>query len=81
VPDLATHWFSFYDNPTLTRLSHQAEVTMNPARRQQLYFRIQQIWAQTTPYYALYLDGVSTKVHGFSQNPLGFFQLQGVTKS
>jgi len=78
-------WFSFYNNPTLTRLSHQAEITINPAKRKQLYFRIQRIWAQASPYYALYyplyIDGVNPKVHGFSQNPLGFFQLQGVTKS
>jgi peptide/nickel transport system substrate-binding protein len=78
-------WFSFYNNPTLTKLSHQAELTIDPAKRKQIYYRIQRIWAQDTPYYAVfypqYIDAVSLKVHGFSQNPLGFFQLQGVTKS
>lgn len=78
-------WFSFYNNPTISKLSHQAEVTINPAKRKQLYYRIQQIWAHDTPYFALYyplyIDAVSSKVHGFSQIPLGYFQLQGVTKS
>jgi peptide/nickel transport system substrate-binding protein len=78
-------WFSYYNNPTITKLSHRAETTINPAQRKQLYYRIQQIWANDSPYYALYyplfIDAVSTKVHGFSQIPLGYFQLKGVTKS
>jgi len=32
-------------------------------------------------YYIPYINAVSTKVHGFSENPLGYFNLQGVTKS
>jgi peptide/nickel transport system substrate-binding protein len=78
-------WFSFYNSPAITKLSHQAERSTSAATRKQLYFHIQRIWAQDTPYFALYypkyIDAVSTKVHGFSQIPLGYFNLRGVTKS
>jgi peptide/nickel transport system substrate-binding protein len=78
-------WFSFYNSPQITTLSHQAERSTSAAARKQLYFHIQRIWANDTPYFALYypkyIDAVSTKVHGFSQIPLGYFNLRGVTKS
>jgi peptide/nickel transport system substrate-binding protein len=67
------------------KLSQQAEQASDPATRQKLYFQIQQIWSQETHiialYYVPFVNAVSTKVHGFSENPLGYFNLQGVTKS
>ena len=44
-----------------------------------------EIFAQEVPFlylvYVPFINGVSNKVHGFAQNPLGYFVLQGVTKS
>jgi peptide/nickel transport system substrate-binding protein len=81
----AKSFYSWYNNPQLIQLSHQAEQSDNPDQRQQLYFKIQQIWEKQQWIYALtyspFVNGVSNRVHGFSENPLGYFNLQGVTKS
>jgi ABC-type transport system substrate-binding protein len=68
----------------LTTLTHRAERTANQATRKELYYRIQSIWAQQTPFYALYnepfVNVVNAKVSGFKENPLGYLVLQGVHK-
>jgi peptide/nickel transport system substrate-binding protein len=78
-------FFTWYNNPTVSRLSEQAEQSNDNATRQKLYYQIQQIWYQQQWFLALYyspfVNGVSNKVHGFSENPLGYFNLAGVTKS
>jgi len=78
-------WYTGYNSPRITRLSHQAEQSNDPSTRQRLYARIQEIEAADSPfftlYYAPFVNAVSTHVHGFSENPLGYFELQGVTKS
>lgn len=77
--------FSFYNNPQMTKLSYQAEGTNDPTARKRLYFKIQELWAHDSPYYALYyapfVNAVNPHVHGFSELPLGYFNLRGVTKS
>jgi peptide/nickel transport system substrate-binding protein len=76
---------SVYNNPRLTSLSRQAERTADPAKRKQLYFQIQSIVADQVPFITTvnvpFVNAVSKKVHGFFENPLGYFALQGVTKS
>jgi peptide/nickel transport system substrate-binding protein len=76
---------TWYDNPTLIKLSHEAEQISDPATRQKLYFQIQQIWSQENHIIALYdvpyVNAVSARLHGFGENPLGYFNLEGVTKS
>jgi peptide/nickel transport system substrate-binding protein len=76
---------TYYNNPEAIKLSQQAEQSTDPAKRKSLYYQIQQIWAKDAPFLALfyqpYINGVSSKVHGFSENPLGYFNLMGVTKS
>lgn len=78
-------FFTWYNNPTLAGLSRQAERTNNQAKRKQLYFKIQQIFAQQVPFFPLfyvpYVNAVSNNVRGFSENPLGYFNLQGVRKT
>jgi peptide/nickel transport system substrate-binding protein len=83
---LGSHsFYSWYDNPTLTSLSQRAEQSNDLATRQKLYYQIQQIWSQETHlvalYYVPFVNAVNSKVHGFSENPLGYFNLAGVTKS
>jgi peptide/nickel transport system substrate-binding protein len=78
-------FLTWYDNPKMISLSQQAEQTTDEATRKQLYYQIQQIWANDQHFWALYylpyINAVSNHVHGFSENPLGYFNLQGVTKS
>jgi len=81
----ANAFYTNYDNPQLISLSHQAEQTNDSATRRRLYYQIQQLWAQNVPfvalYYAPFVNAVNSKVQGFHENPLGYFNLQGVHKS
>jgi hypothetical protein len=47
--------------------------------------KIQQVFMQKIPFYPLFyvpfVNAVASNVHGFSENPLGYFNLEGVTKS
>ncbi len=85
-PAIGGHsFYTWYNNPQMASLSRQAEQTNDSATRQNLYYKIQELWAQDQPFFALYynpfVNAVNKKVHGFSENPLGYFNLQGVTKS
>jgi peptide/nickel transport system substrate-binding protein len=78
-------YYTQYNNPTLTKLSQLAEVTSDPAKRTQIYYQIQQIFSQQVPFFYIayipFLNAVNNHVHGFGENPLGYFILKGVTKS
>ena len=81
----ANSFFTYYGDPSVIKLNTRAEQTNDAATRKTLYSQIQKAWAAAAPimplYYIPYINAVSTKVHGFSENPLGYFNLQGVTKS
>jgi len=81
----AKSFYTFYNNPAISNLSHQAEQSNDSATRQRLYYQIQQVWAQDVPFLALYyspfVNAVSSHVQGFHETPLGYFALQGVHKS
>lgn len=78
-------YYTQYDNPTLVKLVHEGEASRDPAVRKAIYYQIQEIFAQQVPFFYLTYDplinAVNDHVHGFGQNPLGYFILQGVTKS
>jgi peptide/nickel transport system substrate-binding protein len=84
-PTIVNDYYTHYNNPELAMLSRQAERTANQAARTQLYYKIQEVFAQQVPWFPIeyipLIDGVNNKVHGFKQNPLGYFVLKGVTKS
>lgn len=81
----ASSFYTYYNNPQTIKLSQAGEQSSDPATRQKYYYQIQQIWARDVPFLALfytpYINAISTKVHGFSENPLGYFNIQGVSKS
>jgi peptide/nickel transport system substrate-binding protein len=78
-------FFTWYKNPEATNLSHQGEQANDPATRKKIYYQIQDLWARDTPTFALvyvpFVNAVNNHVHGFSENPLGYFNIVGVTKS
>ena len=84
-PTIVQDYYTHYNNPALTALSRLGEKTSDPAKRQQIYYQIQQIFAQQMPWFPIeyvpLIDGVNDKVKGFGQNPLGYFILKGVSKS
>jgi peptide/nickel transport system substrate-binding protein len=77
-------FYTWYDNPAAGRMARQAAHTTSAAARARLYYRIQEIWAQDQPSLALYYEpfvvAISSRVRGFGESPLGYFELQGVTK-
>jgi len=82
----AAHAFwTNYNNPQLASLVHQAQRARDEATRRGIYAQIQQIYAETVPFfsicYAPFINAVGSRVHGFSEHPLGYFNLQGVSKS
>jgi peptide/nickel transport system substrate-binding protein len=83
---LGSHsFYSWYQNDQIANLSVQAEQTNDNTKRQADYMKIQQVFMQNVPFYPLFyvpfVNAVASNVHGFSENPLGYFNIQGVTKS
>jgi peptide/nickel transport system substrate-binding protein len=78
-------FFTWYNNQQLAKLSVQAEETNNAAVRKADYNEIQRIFSENSPFFPLFyvpfVNAVANNVHGFSENALGYFNLQGVTKT
>jgi peptide/nickel transport system substrate-binding protein len=78
----ANSFFTGYTNPTVIKLTHQAQRETNKARRQAQYSRIQRIAAQDAfmafLWYSPFRYATSDKVHGFFVYPLGNYHLEDV---
>jgi peptide/nickel transport system substrate-binding protein len=78
-------FFTGYTRPGAVALAAAGEATLNPAKRQAVYSRIQQIIAQDQPQvYAVHLPllwASSSKVKNFSPNAQGDYLLQRVSKT
>jgi len=76
----AFSFYTHYNNPTVTKLSHQAQRETNPAKRAALYARIQRIAASEANlgylYYSPYRWAYTSKLHGFFVQPLGNYHLE-----
>ena len=75
----ANSFSTWYNNPTVTKLVHQAQVTLDPAARKVMYYQIQQIVHDDAPllflYYQPYRYAHASYVHGFQVSPTGTFRL------
>jgi peptide/nickel transport system substrate-binding protein len=78
----ARSFFTAYDNPTVVKDTHAAEVTSDPAARQKLYNIIQADSAADAfmayLYYSPYPYASTTNVHGFYVTPLGNMHMEDV---
>ncbi len=69
-----------YKNPEVSKLIDEGRTEMDPAKRQEIYYKIQAIatddvhWINL--YYSPYRNASRTYVKGFVQNPLGKFMLE-----
>jgi peptide/nickel transport system substrate-binding protein len=76
----AFSFYTHYDNPKVTKLSHQAQREVNVAKRAKLYAQIQRIAAQDANlgylYYSPYRWAYTSKLHGFFVMPLGNYHLE-----
>jgi peptide/nickel transport system substrate-binding protein len=75
-------FFTFYNNPTVVKAVHAAEVTTAPASRQADYNTAQQQAASDAYmaflYYSPYAYVESSNVHGFDVTPLGNYHMEDV---
>jgi peptide/nickel transport system substrate-binding protein len=75
-------FFTFYDNPTVVKAVHAAEVTTNTTARQTDYDTAQTLAAQDAfmafLYYSPYQYVESSNVHGFDVTPLGNYHMEDV---
>jgi peptide/nickel transport system substrate-binding protein len=76
----AFSFYTHYNNPVVTALSHQAQREANVAKRTQEYSQIQRIAASDANlgylYYSPYRWAYTTKLHGFYVEPLGNYRLE-----
>jgi peptide/nickel transport system substrate-binding protein len=78
----SSSYWSSYNNPTATKLVRQAQAEFNPAKRADLYAKIQALVAQDAPFvpldYPQYIYATSTKLQGLAVNPGGAYRLENV---
>lgn len=76
-------YFTRYENPEVTQLVKDARLELDPAKRQDLYNKIQAIakddvhWVDL--YYSPFSNVTTTEVDGFYQNPMGVIPLHEVS--
>ncbi len=75
-------YFTWYDNPTMTKMVAAAAKEFDTTKRAQLYAQIQQLALQDLPqqylFYSPFPYAYSTKVQGFFVTPLGNMHLENV---
>jgi peptide/nickel transport system substrate-binding protein len=76
----AHSFYTGYSNPTVVKLSHQAQRETNPAKRAVLYAKLQTLAANDAflgfLYYSPFRYATSNKLHGFFVYPLGNYHLE-----
>lgn len=76
----AFSFYTHYNNPTVTKLSHQAQREVNVPKRAKLYSQVQRIAAADANlgylYYSPYRWAYTSKLHGFYVEPLGNYRLE-----
>jgi peptide/nickel transport system substrate-binding protein len=76
----ASSFYTHYNNPKVTALSHQAQREVDPTKRAALYSQIQRIAASEANlgylYYSPYRWAYTSKLHGFFVQPLGNYHLE-----
>ena len=76
----AFSFYTHYNNPKVTKLSHQAQRETNLSKRTLLYSQIQRIAASDANlgylFYSPYRWAYTSKLHGFLVQPLGNYHLE-----
>jgi peptide/nickel transport system substrate-binding protein len=75
LPESNDDYHTGWQDAQAIQLAHEAQTTLDPAKRQQLYYQIQQIHKDGAPFVYLfvlpYIDVLSVKVKGFFHHPMG----------
>jgi peptide/nickel transport system substrate-binding protein len=76
----AQQFFTGYKNPTVIKLSHQAQQAASQSKRRALYAQIQRLAANDAflgfLYYSPFRWAYTSKLHGFFVQPLGNYHLE-----
>jgi peptide/nickel transport system substrate-binding protein len=77
LPEVLNAFHTAWVNDEAIELTRSAPSELDPAKRKEIYFRIQEIFNEDSPsilvYYKPLLDAMSKKVHNFIQPPTGQF--------
>jgi peptide/nickel transport system substrate-binding protein len=75
LPESQEAFGTGWNNAEAQDLARKGAAELDPAKRKEMYFRIQELFNQDSPmlplYYKPYLIVTTTKVHNFSQPPTG----------
>ncbi len=75
LPESSEAYQTGWSNAEAVQLAKDGASELDPAKRKEIYFRIQEIYAADSPmlylYHKPYVDVTSLKVHNFSQPPTG----------
>lgn len=75
LPESSDAFGTGWSNQEAQDLARQGAEELDPAKRQEIYFRIQELFNEESPmlalYYKPYVDVTTTKVHNFSHPPTG----------
>jgi peptide/nickel transport system substrate-binding protein len=75
LPDSSNAYHTGWSNPEAVELAKQGATELDPAKRKEIYFRIQEIFNEDAPmvllYHKPYVEVMTTKVHNFGHPPTG----------
>lgn len=75
LPEGSEAFHTGWDNKEAQDLAREGAAESDPARRREIYFRIQELFNQDSPmvifYHKPFVDVTTTRVHNFSQPPTG----------
>ena len=75
LPESSEAFQTGWNNEEAQELAREGAAEPDPAKREEMYFRIQEIYHEESPmlalYYAPYVDVTSTRIHNFGHPPTG----------
>ncbi len=75
LPDASDYAKTGYANPEVEDLVRAAKTELDPEKRQEMYYKVQEIYREEGPLFYLfsipYIDALQNYVKGFWQHPLG----------
>ena len=85
LPDASQAYHTGWSNQQAIDLAHQGETTLDPAKRQQIYYQLQQIHMNDAPFVYLYvlpyIDALNKKIKGYFHHPMGQWDFSKMSTS
>ncbi len=85
TPEVNQNYHTGWTNQQAIDLAHQGEAELDPTKREQIYFQIQQIHQDDAPFVYLYvlpyIDVLNKKVQGFFHHPMGQYDFTKMSVS